>query len=237
MLSRAKRCADTGDIKGMRYIFRDSLDVDPTFEDYIEDYEYCKKVNGLFDSHMELTPLCQEERKWNLDYWNQLKKDLMKNYSLKRFEHMRTVARVVYADKVARLLVERKERQKSERPKTVQTVTRTASDAQPSKERTKVEFRDKNREEEERVEKAKKEFAEQQRKKQERIEEAQRQERENRQAEDRQRVVEQPRREVVQRNVNVRQTSTASSNDSKKWVGIVIGIAAVVIIIIIIVAL
>ncbi|WP_331497099.1 hypothetical protein [Romboutsia ilealis] len=34
MIAGVKKCIDTGDIKALRYIFLDSLDIDPTFEKY-----------------------------------------------------------------------------------------------------------------------------------------------------------------------------------------------------------
>ena len=45
MLTEVKKCIESNDIKGLHYIFVDSLDVDPTFEKYKSDYEYCKKIN------------------------------------------------------------------------------------------------------------------------------------------------------------------------------------------------
>ena len=107
MHKEVKRYADSGDIKGLRYIFVDCLDVDPTFEKYKEDYKYCKNLNGLFEAHKELTPLSMNKSSWNDDYWQKLKMDLLDNFSDKRFKHMIQVAQVVYADKIKRLLKER----------------------------------------------------------------------------------------------------------------------------------
>ena len=107
MLTEVKRCADSKDIKGLRYIFADCLDVDPTFAKYESDYEYCKGIPGMFDSYTEMTALTMDESEWDMQYWDNLKADLMKNFAARRFEHMVKVARVVYADKVARLLDER----------------------------------------------------------------------------------------------------------------------------------
>lgn len=114
MLAEVKKCAENHDIKGLRYIFVDSLDVDPTFEKYKEDFEYCKSIPGMFDGHQALSGILTDERKWTISYWEQLKIDLMKNFSQKRFEHMIEVAKVVYADKIARLRKERAERRKRE---------------------------------------------------------------------------------------------------------------------------
>ena len=112
MHKQVKEFLGKGDIRGLRYVFLDSLDVDPTFEDYQEDYDNCKKVSGFFEEHHELTELTTvaDRAQWNNDYWQRLKRDLEKNFSRKRFEHMKAVAMVVYADKAARLLNERKKK-------------------------------------------------------------------------------------------------------------------------------
>lgn len=107
MHAEVKKCKETHDIKGLRYIFVDCLDVDPTFEKYKEDYEYCKSIEGLFDAHQPLHGISMDENDWTVNYWEQLKLDLMKNFSRTRFEHMIAVAKVVYVDKVSRLLSER----------------------------------------------------------------------------------------------------------------------------------
>lgn len=106
MLAEVKKCADSNDIKGLHYIFVDCLDVDPTFEKYSADFEYCKSINGFLVSHINITPVKNKEN-WDKLYWEQLKLDLMKNFSEKRFTHMRDVAKIIYADKVYRLQQER----------------------------------------------------------------------------------------------------------------------------------
>lgn len=111
MLAALKECRDKQDFIGMRYIFLDSLDVDPTFEKYQEDYELCKRMSGLFEKHVELHEFILDKKRWTKNYWNQLKSDLKKNFSQERFEHMIEVAQVVYEDKVKRLLEEREQRE------------------------------------------------------------------------------------------------------------------------------
>lgn len=107
MLAEVRKCAESHDIKGLRYIFVDCLDVDPTFEKYKEDYEYCRTIPRMMDPHRELTGLITDKSRWTTQYWEQLKRDLMKNFSEKRFEHMICVAKVIYADKIVRLRNER----------------------------------------------------------------------------------------------------------------------------------
>ena len=111
MLEEVKKCIDRDDIQGLRYIFADALDVDPTFERYREDYNYCKGINNFFEANVEKTPLRQESSRWDRQYYEQLKIELMKNFSEVRFEHMIKVAKVVYADKAARILSERQKRE------------------------------------------------------------------------------------------------------------------------------
>lgn len=106
MLAEVKKCIESNDIKGLHYIFVDSLDVDPTFEKYSDDYEYCKKLKGFLEPHVDITPFSSSE-KWNEKYWVQIKMDLMKNFSEKRFSHMREVAKVIYSEKIKRLELER----------------------------------------------------------------------------------------------------------------------------------
>ena len=107
MNTEIKKLADSGDIKSLKYIFVDSLDVDPTFVRYEEEYNYCKSIPGLLEPHVELTPFSENKADWNEEYWTSLKMDLIKNFSDKRMSHMRDVAQVFLADKVQRILAER----------------------------------------------------------------------------------------------------------------------------------
>lgn len=134
MLPEIKKCADNGDIRGLRYIFDDCLDVDPTFEKYKDGWEYCQKVNGLIEAHKELTPFDSNPSKWNEDYWVKLKSDLMKNFSSERFEHMITVAKIYYADKIKRLEAERSSAIKKDvaKPFSSTTISSTIKSTQQS---------------------------------------------------------------------------------------------------------
>ena len=102
-----KKYADARDLKSLKYIFVDALDVDPTFVRYEEEYSYCKAIPGLLEPHMELTPFVQDKTRWNESYWTSLKTDLVKNFSDRRMMHMREVAQVFLAEKMQRILAER----------------------------------------------------------------------------------------------------------------------------------
>ena len=107
MNTEIKRYADSGDLQSLKYIFVDALDVDPTFVRYEEEYNYCRSIPGLLESHVELTPFKENSADWNEEYWINLKMDLLKNFSDRRMSHMREVAKVLLADKIQRILAER----------------------------------------------------------------------------------------------------------------------------------
>ncbi len=136
MHKTVKKYADNADIKGLKYIFVDCLDADPTFEDYREDFEYCRNLPGLLEDHMELTPFCKDPTGWDEDYWIGLKKDLLKNFSMKRFGHMREVAEVFYKEKVCRIRQEREiKRQQEEAEKRREPQPRQTERDRPHEER------------------------------------------------------------------------------------------------------
>lgn len=102
-----KKFAESRDLKSLKYIFVDSLDVDPTFEKYKDEYNYCKSIPGLLEQHIELTPFTGDESSWNEAYWTKLKMDLLKNFSDRRMTHMREVANVYLDEKAQRIRAER----------------------------------------------------------------------------------------------------------------------------------
>lgn len=130
---KIKEYAERGDIVGLHYIFRDALDADPTFEYYLDSYRYCEeKVPNFFDAYRELTPFSQEPCQWDNAYWMQMKMDLMENFSKERYEHLRKVAQVYYAEKIQRIREEERQKNAVQKPiaspapsKTVRSVATT----------------------------------------------------------------------------------------------------------------
>ena len=107
-----KEYADSGNVRGLHYIFRDALDADPTFENWLDSYDYCEKVPGFFVEHTELTPF--DNSRWKDEtYWVQLKMDLMENFSKERYEYLRQMAQVYYAEKIKRIQLERAQRSRN----------------------------------------------------------------------------------------------------------------------------
>lgn len=109
--SAVEKCCEKNDVKGLKYIFADSLDADPTFLTYRKSYEYTKKYcDGFPEQHKELTKFETDKSKWDEEYWAKLKIDYVKNGSDERLRHMIEVAKVVLSVKIERLRKERLQR-------------------------------------------------------------------------------------------------------------------------------
>ncbi len=102
-----KDLADKRDLKSLKYIFSGALDADPTFEQYAEDFDYCRSIPGLLEPHRELTPFANDSNLWDDEYWVNLKMDLISNFSEKRMEHMIEVAKVYMRDRIERIRASR----------------------------------------------------------------------------------------------------------------------------------
>lgn len=222
--SDVKKCVENGDFKGLRYIFLESLDVDPTFESYEEDFAYCKDIPGLFEAHRELTPLAENQQQWDDAYWVNLKMDMKKNFSLRRFEHMKQVARVVNAEKITRLTQERKleEERKGLAEERAQQKNVVARKENPSQQTQPRDLSPKARQ----AENQEKQLAEKRRK----LDEANRRTGAEEQAQ---------KRNIAQLEADLaRQNAQTGDSDSKKVLGVVlVAVAALVIIIILIMSL
>lgn len=93
-------------IRGIRFIISDALDVDPEGLVYAGDIKEIKNAN-MFDKHIELTPFTNDTSRWDMDYWVKLKMDITKNMSLERWNFMKKVAKVFKVDTIKRLKAER----------------------------------------------------------------------------------------------------------------------------------
>lgn len=106
---KIKGYADSGNARALKYIFADSLDIDPTFETYAADYEYCKNVKGFIVPYMRLFPLIEDPSEWNESYWARMKVDLINNFSEERFNHMMEVAKVMKKDQIEQIIKQKEE--------------------------------------------------------------------------------------------------------------------------------
>ena len=216
MLVEVKKCADMNDIKGLRYIFIDSLDVDPTFEKYEQDYNYCKDISGFFDDYTEITHLKHNPSEWDKSYWDQLKRDLVKNFSKMRFEHMIRVAKVVYSEKIERLISER-EAKKTKNETPIESVITTHTNIENTSDSLQRTVK-RDTPEQNISSNSKKE-----------IEESQRQYEEN----------EKKKAEIARKRAESekKQMAEHKQEQSKKWVGIALIVAVIIVVLILIIAL
>lgn len=106
---KIKEYADSGNVRALKYVFADSLDIDPTFETFSEDYEYCKNLNGFLVPYMRLFPLLEDPTEWNEAYWARMKVDLINNFSEERFNHMMEVVKVLKKEEIEQIVKKRKE--------------------------------------------------------------------------------------------------------------------------------
>lgn len=222
-----KKYAENNDIKGLRYIFVDCLDVDPTFEKYTEDFEYCKNKAGLFEAHKELTQMTENQKMWDDGYWVQLKMDILKNFSRERFQHMRQVAQVVYAEKIVRITAEREEQRRWLEEKRRQSVQENQAllneehnrNEQPEKRNIEHVQTSKREEQERRLEEKRRQLA----KENQRVSDEERRQKER---------LEKRRTDSAQMTVPFMENS-----DSKKVLGVVLIVVIILIIILIIVGM
>lgn len=208
MHQEVKKSADAGDVKDLKYTFVDSLDVDPTFEEYLDDYNYCAS-KGLFERHKDLTPFADRQADWNDNYWGKIKRDLLKNFSRERLDHMRKVALVVNAEKVARL---QKERQTAAQPVTPKFSQPTVAQRSvtPPQLRAELPTKSKAQQQQEKLDAAKRQLAQ-----------------ENAQVE-RQQLQQQQQQQQLQRQQQLNQ-QTADDSSKKVWGIAAIAVAAVII--------
>lgn len=127
--SSIKEYVEKGDASSLVYFFCDSLDGDPTFEEYKEDYEYCKSKGIPFKAHAELHPMSLSVV--NEEYWVQLKKDFMENPSVERMEHMRKAAQVLYKDRIQRIQEEKA--REAENVRRIKEISKKKIEAEESK--------------------------------------------------------------------------------------------------------
>ena len=205
-----QRYIDSKDITKLRDIFTDSFEIDPTFENYKEEFEASKKIEGFFENHHELTEIKEKVDFWNKEYWYSLKKDLIKNFSEKRFSHMLSVAKIVFKEKVERLQAERASKRNTieNKPKEKKVNTSEAQSKNISNRRfTTI---DKNKEEEERIAKLRIEYEKKHKEQQEQIKKEQ----------------EMQKRVGI---INSEQKNSKGNHWSKKALGIALVIATIVV--------
>jgi len=95
-----KKTVSEGDVRLVQIILKDSLIIDPTFREFNEMFEYSKnRMPGLL-AEFDNGKLDYSEINWSKDYINELKVELMDNFSNKRIEHLKKICAYIYRDRI-----------------------------------------------------------------------------------------------------------------------------------------
>jgi hypothetical protein len=86
------KAVSQGDVKGIRIMMKNSLLVDPTFNEFAEMEKLTRSVSGLYDEHDE-GELKEDKSAWNDDYMNELMVRVVRNFSHERIKHLKEVVR------------------------------------------------------------------------------------------------------------------------------------------------
>ena len=90
------KAVEKNDVKSIHIMMKDSLLVDPSFEQFDEMARLAKDVKGLYQEHKEgghFDPLDLDPSKWDDNYMNSLMVDVVDNFSHERLNHLKKVVR------------------------------------------------------------------------------------------------------------------------------------------------
>jgi len=94
-----KNTVSEGDVRLVQIILKDSLIIDPTFREFNEMFEYSKSRMPDLLVEFDNGKLDYSEINWSKDYINELKVELMDNFSNKRIEHLKKICAYIYQDR------------------------------------------------------------------------------------------------------------------------------------------
>lgn len=86
------QAVETGNVLRIRIMMKDSLLVDPSFEEFLEMEKIASGVENLYDKHDE-KPFIVDKAFWNDDYMNKLMVKVLRNFSHERIDHIKEVVR------------------------------------------------------------------------------------------------------------------------------------------------
>lgn len=96
----------SGDVRRVRIMMKNSLLVDPTFEEFHEMEKAAGSMVGLYDQH-DGKELLNDKSSWNDEYMNTLMVKVLSNFSNERVHHLKEV--VHYLRPVTKTVVSKKE--------------------------------------------------------------------------------------------------------------------------------
>lgn len=87
-----KKAVEDGDVKDIRIMLKESLLVDPSFEDFNQKSNYARNIGGVYVDH-DGRELNSDESTWDDNYMDKLMSQLSTNFSKERVEHLKKVIR------------------------------------------------------------------------------------------------------------------------------------------------
>jgi len=90
-----KEAVATGDVKDLRIMMKNSLLVDPTFNEFNEMNSLARNVDGLYEAH-DGRDMSSDMSAWNDDYMNKLMVQVVDNFSHERIDHLKKVVRYLH---------------------------------------------------------------------------------------------------------------------------------------------
>ena len=106
--------AQGNNVRRVRDMMADSLIRDPLFEEFEEMQREAGKFSiNPYEPH-DGKPFNQDNAAWNKDYLDSLMIDLRSNFSMERVDHVKSVCRYIYGEKIEAIKAERR-RKSSER--------------------------------------------------------------------------------------------------------------------------
>ena len=73
-------------------MMKDSLLVDPTFEQFHDMEKIASSMDGLYDEH-DGEELTKDRNQWDVDYMNRVMVSVVSNFSHERLDHLKEVVR------------------------------------------------------------------------------------------------------------------------------------------------
>lgn len=80
----------SGNVRRVRIMMKNSLLVDPTFEEFHAMEKVASSMEGLYDKH-DGKEFIEDENLWNDDYMNKVMVKVVSNFSHERLEHLQKV--------------------------------------------------------------------------------------------------------------------------------------------------
>ncbi|MGH4120961.1 hypothetical protein [Clostridium sp.] len=103
-----KNAVSEGKTRLVRIILKDSLIIDPTFAEFDEMFSYSKEKMDNILEEFDDGELDYDKNHWSENYMNEIKVELMGNFSRERIKHLKEICSYIYVDKVKTIREQRR---------------------------------------------------------------------------------------------------------------------------------